>query len=104
MIRAEFFCSGGKLSGFSVSGHAGYADPGEDIVCAAVSSAVQMTANGITEILSQKADVSAGGNVVSLSLQKYSKEAESFLKAFRLHLELLCEDYPETIQIINSEV
>ena len=51
MIRVEFTKSGELLTSFSVSGHAGYDDYGHDIVCASVTSAVQLTANGITEVL-----------------------------------------------------
>ena len=51
MIRVEFTKSGELLTCFSVSGHAGYDDYGHDIVCASVTSAVQLTANGITEVL-----------------------------------------------------
>jgi uncharacterized protein YsxB (DUF464 family) len=39
MITAEFYrTSDNKLIGFSVSGHAGMADFGQDIACASVSS------------------------------------------------------------------
>ena len=51
MIQAKILRRNGRTAGFSVSGHAGYADSGKDIVCAAVSSAVQLTANGITVVL-----------------------------------------------------
>jgi len=32
----------GRITGFSVSGHSGYAEAGQDIVCAAVSAVVGM--------------------------------------------------------------
>ena len=57
MIRVEFTKSGELLTSFSVSGHAGYDDYGHDIVCASVTSAVQLTANGITEVLKLPAKV-----------------------------------------------
>ena len=52
MIRIDFLTlpSGGLL-GFSMEGHAGYGEEGEDIVCAAVSSAAYLTVNTITEFL-----------------------------------------------------
>ena len=51
MIFVRFLSeASGNLVGFVMEGHAGYADPGEDIVCAAVSSVAYMTANTITEI------------------------------------------------------
>ncbi len=37
----------GKIVSFEVKGHAGYAENGFDIVCAAVSTACIMTVNGI---------------------------------------------------------
>ncbi len=37
----------GKITQFTVDGHSGFAESGEDIVCASVSSAVWLTINGI---------------------------------------------------------
>ena len=103
MIKAKFFQTDGKLTGFEISGHAGFDLYGKDIVCASVSSAVQLTANGITEILGKKADISVGDNKVSLSLVD-SFEEDKFLQALKFHLELLADDYPGTIHISCMEV
>ena len=43
MTKIEFFNHDGRINGFAVSGHSGYAEEGSDIVCAAVSSAVKLT-------------------------------------------------------------
>ena len=37
----------GKITQFTVDGHSGFAESGEDIVCASVSSVVWLTINGI---------------------------------------------------------
>jgi len=42
----------GKITRFTVKGHTGYADAGEDIVCAAASSVTWSTANGLENVLS----------------------------------------------------
>ena len=42
----------GSITRFTVKGHSGYAEAGEDIVCAAVSSVTWSTANGLENILS----------------------------------------------------
>ena len=60
MIRAEFRKDGDRLSGFTISGHSGFADAGKDIVCAAVSSASQLVCNTITDHYMDKADVEVG--------------------------------------------
>jgi uncharacterized protein YsxB (DUF464 family) len=38
---------GGRLVRFEVTGHAGFARPGEDIVCAGVSALIQSAAHGL---------------------------------------------------------
>ena len=105
MIEAEFFHKNGGFLGFAVSGHAEFDRHGRDIVCASVSSAVQLTVNGITEILSERAKIDVKENLVKLSLKDSPcRETNAFLKALKLHLELLCEDYPGTIHITCTEV
>lgn len=101
MILAHFYKSDGRYTGFSVSGHAGYADSGADIVCASVSSAVQLTANAVTEVLCLPATVEAADGTVRLMLtgQADILTAQPFLEALRLHLRLLAEDFEQTIEL-----
>ena len=51
MIKAEFYDREGRITGFSVSGHSGYAEAGADIVCASVSAAVTFADAVIREVL-----------------------------------------------------
>ena len=105
MIRATFLGTQKKLSGFSLSGHAGYADYGQDIVCASVSSAVQMTVNGVTEVLKLNANVNVEENLIEMKLsEQNAQKAQLFLQALLLHLNLLSEDYEGTIQVNLTEV
>ena len=103
MIRAEFYETQGLLTGFELSGHSGYADAGEDVVCAAVSSAVQLTVN-ILDSLGFPADVKAGDNVISCMVQASDKAAGIVIEQLRLHFEAILEEYPDTINITISEV
>jgi len=105
MIRANFTRTEGKLTAFSLSGHAGYDEFGKDIVCASVTSAVQLTANAITEVLKVKADVKVLDNQINMKLPKNCpQEAFSFMNALLLHLEILAEDFEGTIKVKVSEV
>lgn len=109
MILAEFFRAGSRLDGFSVQGHAGYADAGQDIVCASVSSAVQLACNLITEQFQTEAAVSAKSGVVSLRLKQqknadWDAAVQRVLEGFHIHLACLAEDFPGTIRITFSEV
>ena len=102
MIRAEFFESKGLLVGFSFSGHSGYAESGSDIVCAAVSSAVQLTAN-MLEGTGHAPDVRVGDNVIECRVRP-DINASRMIEVLREHFESILEEFPKTIKITNSEV
>ena len=102
MIRAAFESQNGTIFRCSISGHAEFADAGQDIVCAAVSSAVQLSANLITETFQEQADVSAENNLIRINLKHPETGNGSLvLDALLLHLQYLSEDYPQTIRIIS---
>ena len=104
MIFATFKKDKRGIFAAEVSGHAGYADHGEDIVCASVSSAVMLTCNGIIEILQEKSTTSVTKDEVHLTLPPCANNAAiSFLDALRLHLELLSAQYPNHIKITVLE-
>ena len=102
MIRAEFYESKGFLTGFRFSGHSGYAESGSDIVCAAVSSAVQFTVN-LLEEFGCSPSVIAEDNTVDCSVSA-DRNAARILKQLKLHFESILEEFPETINITISEV
>jgi len=54
MIEVVIYYQDSSIKGFTVSGHAGYAARGEDIVCAAVSALAQTALLGLNSYLSGK--------------------------------------------------
>lgn len=100
MICVSFIRSGDEIAGFDVSGHAGYAEHGEDIICAAVSSACYMTANTITEIIGAKANVTEDDGHMLLTVNPKSLgKTQDILRGFELHMKQMCEDYPKHVRI-----
>ncbi|MCC8135618.1 MAG: ribosomal-processing cysteine protease Prp [Ruminococcus sp.] len=103
MIRAEFYESKGILTGFRMSGHSGYAESGSDIVCAAVSSAVQLTANTM-EAFGCKIKVAVDDSAVKCVAEEADENAVRLVDSLLLHIKAISEDYPKTIKIITTEV
>lgn len=103
MIHAVFERKNGRLCSVRVSGHAGYADAGQDIVCAAVSSAVQLSANLITDTFQEKAKVTADEDI-TIRLKSNTGNGAAVLNGLCTHLRYLSEDYPGTITIEITEV
>jgi uncharacterized protein YsxB (DUF464 family) len=105
MISAGFKKDDGGFFAVSVTGHAGFAPFGEDIVCASVTSAVMLVCNGITDVLFEPAEVKVLKNEISIELPRPAGEkAQMFLRALYLHFELMREQYQEYITITLSEV
>ncbi len=105
MINAKFFIdSQGNPVGFTVSGHAGYATSGKDIVCASVSSAVMLTVNTATENFGLLADCNVSDDTISCKFKESSSEGAKLLLGLKAHFEALSEDFPKFIKVNISEV
>ncbi|MCR5807661.1 MAG: ribosomal-processing cysteine protease Prp [Oscillospiraceae bacterium] len=106
MIYAEFYFKDDDTPvGFKVSGHAGWAESGSDIVCAAVSSAVELTCNTVTDFFGFDCYVGVNGeyNSIELYLPEYTPKipdyAVKLVCSLKSHLEHISEDYPGTVEV-----
>ena len=106
MIRCEFFTEDDRITGFSVSGHSGYAEAGSDIVCAAVSAIVTMAEATINDVCGAKAKVRVKDDQarITLTLPASCDEEETVqavLSGLLLTLISLREDYPDYIEVLE---
>ena len=56
MTHVVFYKSGNTFWGFDVEGHSGFADAGEDIVCAAISSMTMLVVNAVETAYASNVD------------------------------------------------
>ena len=99
MIRAVF---APDFSGFSLSGHAGYADAGEDIVCAAVSAMTNLAVNGM-EAFGAVAQVTAKEEgFLSYRMDNDCGEAKRLMRSFYEELAQLQNLYPKHIRVTQK--
>lgn len=91
--------------GFSVKGHcsANMNDENGKLVCAAVSSAVYLTANTITDVIGDTADIREKDGEMTLKVLSVSEHTKTVLDGFKIHILQLSEQYPDCIKV-NSEV
>ncbi len=101
MITVKFFTERGEIKGFEVKGHSGLAERGNDILCAAVSSACYMTVNTLTEVLKANVDAEVGEEgYMKAVVHDAAKEAENLLKGFQIHISELAKDYRKNLKVI----
>ena len=97
---------GDRITGFTVSGHSGYAEAGADIVCAAVSTAVTMAEAIINDVCGAKAKVRVKEEDarVTLTLPTSCDEEETVqaaLSGLLLTLLNIKEDYEDYIEVLE---
>ena len=101
MTKATFYFDENVPYGFLISGHSGFAESGEDIVCASVSSAAYMVANTITEILKVTAEIEVNDGRMKLIVNKEQRHiTKDILLGLKLHLDSLAEDYPKFLETL----
>ncbi len=94
MIKAVFYHSDktNAYTAFIISGHAGEGAYGQDILCAAVSSAVMLVTNSITDFIKAKAVVKTEENKVGVKLISENAAASSLIESLENHLRLIDEN------------
>ena len=109
MTEICVYRKGKNIVKYTLSGHTGYAQQGEDIVCAAVSAVAMTTLNGLTDV----AEIPVGYEMAEGSLECILPEAltnaqrhdaDVLLHTMLLSLKNLEEQYGEYITIMELEV
>ena len=69
MTTVTFHTEGNRIIGFDSQGHSGYAEAGEDIVCAAITSAIRLVDATINDVLGLAASVKVKESEALISLR-----------------------------------
>ena len=106
MTKCEFFTEDDRITGFSISGHSGYGEKGNDIVCAAISAVVTMAEATINDVCGAKAKVRVKEEDarITLTLPASCDEEESVQAVLAGMLLTLCnmrDDYPDYIEVLE---
>lgn len=104
MTKVTFSSQGGRFLSVDILGHAGYAEEGEDIVCAAISSAVMLTTVLLDDIQHVPVESTADedNTHIHIELQQGGVErGQDALSALHLYLSVLEQNYPDFISVME---
>ena len=107
MITIEIRKSGNEYIGFSSKGHAGYAEEGYDIICAAVSVLTVNTINSIKKFTDDAFKAEAADGMVRWKFTEIplSKEANLLMDSLVLGLKDIQENYGKKyIKIVEKSL
>ena len=109
MTTVTFLTEEARIVGFDAQGHSGYAAEGEDLVCAAVTSAIRLVEATVNDVLGLAASVKVREQDASISLHLpggLSPTAEStcqnLLTGLMVYLAQLHDEYPENIEVMEA--
>ena len=109
MTTVTFLTEETRIVGFDARGHSGYAKAGEDIVCAAVTSAVRLVEATVNDVMGLCASVKVNQETAAISLRLpggLASTAEStcqnLMTGLMVYLAQLHDEYPEHIEVLEA--
>lgn len=86
-------------NGITMTGHAHYAEPGKDIVCAGVSALVQNLIQSIEELTADKIQYDMQPGTVDIKFRDLSEHAQLLVSSFFVGIEMIASEYPDNVQV-----
>jgi uncharacterized protein YsxB (DUF464 family) len=107
LIKVKFTKNkNGEYIKLTVEGHSGYAEEGSDIVCAAVSSAVQLSLNLITENYGENLKIIVKPENAFISAEIINPlltNANTVFTGLFQHISVLSEEFGEWLEVAEEK-
>ena len=110
MTTVVFRMEDDRITGFEAKGHSGYAEAGEDIVCAAVTSAVRLVETTVNDVLGLAAAVKVREQDASISLrlpggldEVTESTCQSLMTGLMVYFAQLHDEYPDNIEVLEDD-
>jgi len=110
MTTVTFLTEGSRITGFDAAGHSGYADEGEDIVCAAITSTVRLIECTLNDVMGICAAVKVNEKTATISLrlpgslgEAAENTCQTLLTGMMVYLSELHNEYPDNIEVMEAE-
>jgi len=109
MTKVEIFRKNKKVVHYRATGHSEFADHGEDIVCAALSMALQLPLGGMQVVLKVVPlfDINPDGflevDLREMDCKGKEKEIDTLLESMYLMIRELSKEYPKNIKLVEKE-
>lgn len=115
MTKITFFKRGGVYYGFEETGHTGFADSGQDVLCAALSSMTMLIVNAIEVVYGSSVNYDIDEKATNIKVTAYGVFPEyekdeykrfaiaGLIEAYYLQLNDMMEDYYEYLDVGERE-
>ena len=94
-----------RLSSFFASGHSGWAESGDDVVCAAVSAVLQAAWLGLSEVAHVEVEAARENGKLSLIWARGARSdaaAQAIVATAALSVEHIAAQYPGHVRVVHE--
>ena len=110
MTTVRFRTEGNRVTGFDSVGHSGYAEEGEDIVCAAITSAIRLVEATVNDVLGLAASVKIREESATISLRlpggldpTAESTCQALMTGLMVYFAQLHDEYPDNIEVLEDD-
>lgn len=83
-----------------ISGHAGYAEPGKDIVCAGVTTLTQTLIQSIEDLTDDKIEYRISPGRVDINHGNLSEKGKTLVDSFFIGICMIADEFPECVRVV----
>ena len=109
MTTVTFLTEEKRIIGFDAIGHSGFAEEGEDLVCAAITSAVRLVEATMNDVMGLCAAVKVNEKNAAISFrlpgglgQTAESTCQNMMAGMMVYLAQLHDEYPENIEVMEA--
>ena len=109
MTTVSFLVEQARIVGFDVQGHSGWGQEGEDIVCAAVTSAIRLVECTVNDVMGLCASVKVREKDTKIIFRlpgglapMAENTCQNLLTGLMVYLAQLHDEYPENIEVMEA--
>lgn len=88
-----------REDGVTVSGHAGFAGVGKDIICAGVTSLTQTLIKSMNDLTEDKIEYEMSSGRADIKYRNLSKEGKLLVDSFFIGICQIVDEFPEYVRI-----
>ena len=96
----QIYMDGSKII---VKGHAGFAPPGQDIVCAGISALTQTLVQALDVLAPEEAAFYIEPGKAAIQFQTHSEKSRLLARSFFIGVEMIAQTYPENVSLICTD-
>lgn len=89
-----------RKDGITVTGHASYAPPGQDIVCAGVTALTQTLIKSIVDLTADRIEYEISPGRADIKYGDLSEKSRTLVDSFFIGICMIADEFPDYIRLM----